>query len=58
MEKGLVDKVIAWETGEMESKEEVIAFFQELIDTGMAWTLQGSYGRTANALIEQGYCHR
>jgi hypothetical protein len=37
-------------------ENEIIEFFQELINNGMAWTLQGHYGRTAQALIEQGYC--
>lgn len=50
-----VDKMISYENGEMDD-EEVIAFFQELIDTGMAWTLQGSYGRAASHLIESGLC--
>ena len=54
----LVGKIIAWESGEMDTKEEVIEFFQELIDNGMAWTLQGTYGRTSKALIEAGYCHK
>jgi hypothetical protein len=31
--------------------------YQSLIDSGVVWHLQGSYGRTATALIEEGYCH-
>ena len=53
----LVDKIMDFESGTL-SKEDTIALFQELIDTGMAYQLQGSYGRTAEALIEAGYCHR
>ncbi len=36
--------------------EERIEAWQHLIDTGMAWTLQGSFGRMAKSLIEQGIC--
>ena len=39
-----------------DSEEQVIEAWQHLIDTGMAWTLQGWFGRTAQALIEQGVC--
>ena len=53
----LVDKIMEYEDGGM-SKEDTIRFFQDLIDTGMAWTLQGHYGRTANALILAGHCKR
>ena len=53
----IVSSIIAYEGGEM-SDEEVVEFFQTLIDNGMAWTLQGSYGRMAMRLIEAGYCHR
>jgi hypothetical protein len=53
----MLDKIMDYECGLMEDEDELIKFFQELIDTGMAWTLQGHYGRTAHALIEQGYCH-
>jgi hypothetical protein len=51
----LVGKIMAWEGGEMDQAQEV-EFFQELIDNGMAWTLQGMYGRNAQALIEAGLC--
>jgi hypothetical protein len=48
-----VSQVIAFEQGELDD-EEVIELFQELVNTGMAWKLQGSYGRTAVALIKAG----
>ncbi len=50
------DDIIRFENGEMQVQE-TIDFFQKLIDTGDAWRLQGSYGRTANALITEGLCH-
>ncbi len=36
------------------SEEEVLAAWQHLVDTGLAWRLQGFFGRTARRLIEQG----
>ena len=42
---------------EAESEEQVIEAWQYLIDTGMAWTLQGWFGRQAHSLIEAGICH-
>ena len=38
------------------TEQDQIAAWQYLIDTGVAWTLQGWYGRNAQALIEQGLC--
>ena len=38
-----------------ENEEETEAW-QYLIATGMAWLLQGWFGRTAKRLIDEGYC--
>lgn len=36
------------------SEEEVLALFQELVDSRVVWQLQGIYGRRAAQLIEAG----
>ena len=41
---------------EAESEEQVIEAWQTLIDTGLAWQLQGWFGRQARALIDEGIC--
>lgn len=51
----LTDDLIRFEDGSM-SEEEAVALFQRLIDSGLVWSLQGSYGRTARALIDNGLC--
>ena len=38
------------------TEEEMVAGYQRLIDSGAAWRLEGSVGRIAMALIEQGLC--
>ena len=48
-----VTKIIEYEQGEM-NDEDTVSFFQELVNSGMAWTLQGHYGRMAMHLIESG----
>ena len=41
---------------ECDDQEEILEAWQHLIDTGLAWSLQGWFGRTAESLIEQGLC--
>ena len=48
-----MNAIIAYETGELD-EEKMIELFQHLVDTNLAWQLQGHYGRTATALIEAG----
>ena len=48
-------EIIDYEDGSL-TIEETINFFQRLIDSGMAWQLQGHYGRLASQLIEDGCC--
>lgn len=50
-----IDKIIAFEDGSL-GRDETIELFQELIDSGLVWQLQGFYGRTARDLIEAGLC--
>ena len=52
-----VGAIIAFEQGDL-SEEKVIKLFQHLVDTGLAWKLQGSYGRAAAHLIERGLVTR
>lgn len=49
-----ITRLIAFEQGAL-NDEEIFELFQDLVDTGQAWELQGTYGRTAVALINAGY---
>jgi hypothetical protein len=49
----LADLIIAYEQGDLD-EQATIALFQRLVDTGLAWSLQGSYGRAAAQLIDKG----
>jgi hypothetical protein len=49
----ITSDIIAFESGELD-QDGVIELFQNLVDSGLAWSLQGSYGRTAQALIQAG----
>ena len=39
-----------------DDEERIIEAWQHLIDTGLAWTLQGAFGRMAKFLIDAGVC--
>jgi hypothetical protein len=41
---------------EVENETDYLEYYQGLIDTGTAWKLEGSIGREAMNLIEQGLC--
>ena len=45
------------ESKEDTTREEEVAAWQYLINTGICWELQGFYGRTAMRLIEEGVCY-
>lgn len=53
----LIGSIIDYESGLMDD-DEIVAFFQEILESGLCWTLQGHYGRTAMALMEAGLIGR
>lgn len=48
----ILDKIIQYETEEVDDQW-LIDFVQELVNTGLAWGLQGHYGRLAHNLISK-----
>ena len=53
----IVNEIISFEQGELDENQ-TIELFARLVQSGMAWSLQGSYGRTATAFINAGYIDR
>lgn len=51
----VVDFVMGFEGGYI-SEAEIVEGFQHLINDNIVWKLQGFYSRTAEALINQGFC--
>jgi hypothetical protein len=52
--KQTIDYIMDYEMGNL-SDLDTLKLFSELIKNGMAWTLQGHYGRTARHLIDNEY---
>jgi hypothetical protein len=50
----IMSMIMAYESEEL-SNIKTLELFAKLIKTGMAWSLQGHYGRTAQSLIDNGY---
>ena len=48
-----LDKMMGFENGDLGVKD-ILELFSELIASGTVWKLQGSYGRSAAGLIENG----
>lgn len=51
--KKLIDRITEYEKGEL-NEQQTIELFQELVDSGIVWDLQGHYGRLAYQLMEAG----
>ncbi|WP_436739954.1 DUF7417 domain-containing protein [Streptomyces sp. BBFR102] len=51
--KDIVIDLMDYEAGLL-SSDDSLDLFATLIRSGMAWTLQGSYGHTAQTLIDRG----
>jgi hypothetical protein len=49
-----VGAIMAYEDGSLDG-EAAVELFQNLLDTGLVWKLQGHYGRVAEALLRSGH---
>ena len=55
--KDLVDQMMEYEM-DMLNDMETLELFSGLVKTDMAWSLQGHYGKTADALIAHGWLNQ
>tara|TARA_R100001443_G_scaffold116656_1_gene137892 strand:- start:949 stop:1182 length:234 start_codon:yes stop_codon:yes gene_type:complete len=53
-DKNRINYIMGYECGDLNDKE-TLELFSYLIKNGMAWTLQGHYGRTSKSLIDDNY---
>ena len=49
----MIDMLMAYEDGELDS-EQTVELFQNLIDSGLIFNLQGHYMRAAKELVDAG----
>jgi hypothetical protein len=54
MNKELFNEMMNYEDGTLDTSE-IVELFSKLIASGLAWQLQGFYGRQAQSLINNGY---
>jgi hypothetical protein len=54
MNKNLLNDIMNYEDGMLDTQE-ILNLFSQLVASGLAWQLQGAYGRQAQSLINQGY---
>lgn len=50
----IFDAVMTIECDDNATQADILQAFQFLVDSGDVWSLQGWYGRTAKALIDEG----
>lgn len=50
------EAIMIAEGGQPSTEELYVEAWQQLIDTGMCWQLQGWFGRSAQRLIDSGVC--
>lgn len=53
---GVTARLSAYEQGQLDD-DDVVDLFQDLIDFGVIYHLQGSYQETAQRLVDAGLCH-
>jgi hypothetical protein len=54
MNKQLFNEMMNYEDGTLDTSE-IVELFSKLVASGLAWKLQGFYGRQAQSLINNGY---
>jgi hypothetical protein len=52
--KDFLDQMMEYESGEL-NDQETLDMFSSIIKKGWTYSLQGHYGRTASALIQDGW---